>query len=421
MDTKKLRRNLKKKIQERRADYPFFGEMLRRAREEKGMTQEEVSRGILCDTYYSKIENNKIEPKPYYIAEVGERLGLDFTKLFNRSRQQKLFDDITCAVLYSNRERLCTHREAVRPFNHPLLNDLVDLALAVVDGKTETSTRIIERNEAHITAMPEDVGAVIIILAAVNAYDRHQYDLTIELLNTSAMIPELSGAHRTLEHYYLFLAKQQLGLKLSSLPNYVEASNLLARHHHPDKLLELRLQKVYYMMQENIHDAQMQLEQLMMAEVPEAIYNMYHYVHARLLFMHTGASEMTMAHLDAIEMSRGRDWYFKSLVLRCQIAKETGIGDMKTLHEAFASMRRHDPAILEKVHFTIETTDDIQTLKTYLTDVAVPLASERQDTELMRIAFDKLVDIATATNRYKEGLAYKRKYEKMLKRLQSAT
>lgn len=421
MDTKKLRKKLIKKIDERRADYPFYGEMLRRARNEKGLTQEEVSRGILCDTYYSKIENNKIEPKEYFIAEVGERLGLDFTKLFNRTRQAHLFEDITRAVLHGDHDHLAKQQIAVRPFNHPLLDDLVALALAVVEGNISSATEIVKRNESLIPSMPEDVGALMIILAAVNAFNKHQFNVTVSLLNTSALIPELSGAHRTLEHYYLFLAKQQLGLKLSSLPNFLEASSLLTRHHHPDKLLELRLQKVYFMIHENIHDAQKELTQIHVHDVPKAVHNLYHYLHARLLFLHQEKPDVITPHLDVIKKSWGETWYYKSLVLRCQLVKETGKGKIDELRKVFDTVSQREPAILEKIHFIIETTEDQSALKTYLNDVAVPITSERQHTELMRIVFEKLVDIANANNRYKEGLAYKRKYEKLLKRLQSVS
>ena len=79
---------------ENRCANPHIGVIIKKRRKDLNMTLEDVTKGICCVSYLSKLEHGTIAPKDYVMREVLERLDMSESNL--RTKNEYLFIITTC-------------------------------------------------------------------------------------------------------------------------------------------------------------------------------------------------------------------------------------------------------------------------------------------------------------------------------------
>ena len=79
---------------------PHIGSILKKRRKDLNMTLEEVTRGICCVSYLSKLERGSITPKEYVMREVLERLNMDASALRTKNEYTVIILDCLSSLYY---------------------------------------------------------------------------------------------------------------------------------------------------------------------------------------------------------------------------------------------------------------------------------------------------------------------------------
>ena len=83
---------------------PHIGAIIKRRRKELNMTLEEVTKGICCVSYLSKLENGTITPKKYVLNEVLNRLKLKEENLRSKMDYNKVITTCLIELYYDKTE-----------------------------------------------------------------------------------------------------------------------------------------------------------------------------------------------------------------------------------------------------------------------------------------------------------------------------
>lgn len=85
---------------------PHIGTIIKKRRKDLNMTLEDVTRGICCISYLSKLENGSISPKEYVMREVLERLDMDESTLRSKNEYTAIILDCLSCLYYEKYDEI---------------------------------------------------------------------------------------------------------------------------------------------------------------------------------------------------------------------------------------------------------------------------------------------------------------------------
>lgn len=89
---------------ENRCANPHIGVIIKKRRKDLNMTLEDVTKGICCVSYLSKLEHGTISPKEYVMKEVLERLDMSENNLRTKNEYLSIIIDCLYHLYYENNE-----------------------------------------------------------------------------------------------------------------------------------------------------------------------------------------------------------------------------------------------------------------------------------------------------------------------------
>lgn len=169
---------------------PHIGAIIKRRRHLLKMTLEEVTKGICCVSYLSKLENGTITPKRYVLNEVLDRLKLKEENL--RSKEDYISIILNCIIelYYKNMEYIGNAYKDIIDVESIHFTDVIKAIYFVSTDNVDEAEKAI--NNAMIMKRQlekEELYACIIISTLVNI-KRQKYNDALEII-------------KTIEHTYL--------------------------------------------------------------------------------------------------------------------------------------------------------------------------------------------------------------------------
>ena len=188
--------SLKNKVNKRvinssRNDFQDIGGYIKKKRKELNITQDMVSSGICSVSYLSKIENNQIVPKEFYVREIMEKLEVE-KEFFEKDLNDSVYlEKMLKGIFYLDDELIENTYNEIEIIEHNLTINICKLAYYVYFAKND------------------DNQYVMMLENLVN--NMTNFELKIYLLLASL--------------YYIALDKLKIALEILILGNKLEITN----------------------------------------------------------------------------------------------------------------------------------------------------------------------------------------------------
>ncbi len=397
--------------------YAYLGEVLKRVRKEKDLTQEALTNGICSVSYYSKVENNKMKPHTYFISEIGSRLNTDLISEMPGVSDTCVIDRLTDALFVGESDAgACTTMPTNEAVKKTALADVASLVNAVMKKRHARSRRLIKKIEPLINTLYLSTSQVFTIATAIAFYDQCHYKDALDLLRITEETTVIPQKLKALEQHYLYLAKQRLCFPSSATENYLNAREHWRSTNHMTRLSELELYRLYFMVEEDPTLAKQAIARLHERMIPKALYNFHLYI-LILAAVKAKQDDEAIECLKRVRNDIKDAWYYRIKLMEYRLLFANAPHASHTLTKIFETEDATRHALEEKVRYTVETTRDKEELQDYLRDVAFPLAIERQNLGDMHTYADKLMTLSIESSRYKEALAVKKKHDRALAKI----
>jgi len=398
---RKLKRTLERKFASRAVvGSPRVGNVLRRKRLEKNMTQEEAADGLFSVSYLSKVENDKLTPNERFVEEMSRKFGIDlkaYTGSFNPSTLLKrairhFYDQDSSA--------LDAIIEEAENQNSQVCADLFTAMRLHVLAEYEDCSRTLESLHAYYASMDLQCASTLIVVHAANEFARRHYRRALKLLNVLADCEGLMDpVLKTLEHFYAFLIQQSLGYRTSSMRHYDLAIKGFAERPNASREFRLRLGRLYFTAFEKPSEASRELDALPFFSIPSEHVNLYHTV----CILSDPSKYMNEEMLcDAYLNVQHRDeWYYRFLTHLYALNRTD-----ENLRARLVERFKDSPplALQEAAYFHSMVLADTPEYKRHLQDVCLPLAERSQERFYLEHCTDRLSELAIRDARYKEAV-----------------
>ncbi|MFU8786846.1 MAG: helix-turn-helix domain-containing protein [Candidatus Izemoplasmataceae bacterium] len=416
MNVGKIVSVVEKKLKSRKGESNLLGEIIKRERLKNGYTQE-----LLADrssiSYYSKVENNKIKPSEFFVKEIGERLGLDLTSVAPDAVNDELYESILQYFFYRDIQSLNQLKVNFTLPSQTTVFCTIEACINIISKDLPVAKKNLDELETVINTLDEPVLQLFVILSAIYTFSIGNYKETIQLLNVTELMDNLSLKLQPFQKHYFYLSYQLLNLKTNSMPYYYEAIMLHKANYQTHLQVELELYRLLFALKESPEAIKLKIEKFNINHVPESHLNQYHYLNALLNYHIRNDQAFSRSIKDILKLNHRNEWFYKAIVLTHDYEKNYRINlaiNYKALIENIPNDFRF---ILEKLYYNYRKLKTERDKRIFLKEIAIPEAKTRQSIEYLDFYHDELLAIYSKATRYKDALSSRRTYQYYLEKL----
>ena len=279
--------SLKNKVNKRvinssRNDFQDIGGYIKKKRKELNITQDMVSSGICSVSYLSKIENNQIVPKEFYVREIMEKLEVE-KEFFEKDLNDSIYlDRMLKGIFYLDDELIESTYNEIEDIEHNLTINLCKLAYYVYFGKNDDNQYVMML-ENLVNNMTNFELKIYLLLASLYYISLDKLKISLEILILGNKLEITNDLLNALYSEYTYLVKQRLLKKNCSSDDYERAQSVYSRFHNIKRSVILALWKSYYIATENPDAALKLLKMIKTSFLDEFSKDLYHLIKAQSL------------------------------------------------------------------------------------------------------------------------------------------
>ncbi len=386
-----------------------IGNKLKKRRTELRMTQQTLAKGIISNTFVSKLENNVIHANKECLMMLMERLDLPLdTVNLPENLLNMLHRSVDC-YYWMDRQGYRDVIDQTRSDDFSVLVQIIRLGYACLIRNTEEAIPLFNDLCRYFPSMDDQAFSVFMVYGAEAHLLTGDYPMVRECLNSAEQIV---GTDRRLvamiHHHYCLLYgfTEEWGSAFregaEARRNFEETGNLR-------RLMKMNVDRFQFRLADQTDwTIPYSPDQLSLLDAYDV--DRYHFLRAVLESEHEDL-------FDKIEYNS--QWYPVCLFLRCWKAQSEGNqGRFTELMTQWERLESSAEWLIDYRHLLeLSAKGDLTGLKDYLVDVVLPLAIQKNNLFLMKRVTDEIFRILTKKKRYKDACIYAEKLVKETERI----
>lgn len=406
--------SLKNKVNKRvknssRNDFQDIGGYIKKKRKELNVTQDMVSNGICSVSYLSKIENNQIIPKEFYIKEIMEKLEVE-KEFFEKDLNDSLYlSTILNGMFYLDDEIIENSFNEIKDVKHNLTINICKLAYYVYFGKTDNDQYVMML-ENLVNNMNDFELKIYLLLASLYYISLEKFKISLEILILGNKIDITNDPLSAMYSEYTYLVKQRLLKKNCSSDDYENAQGIYNRFHNVKRSIILALWKAYYISIENPDGTLGLLEMIKTTHLDEFSKDFYHLIKAQALYKTNCFNESILSLNNINEESTF--FYQKTIVLYEICLTEKDLEMCDSINNILKSYKPDKFQLKYKVYYHYLLEQNKESVKEYLRDIAIPYSIKINDYYGLEKYTNEIMDICITNSRYKEAVQHYKRWQK---------
>ena len=415
MSISSLKNKVNKRIKNRsRNDFQDIGGYIKKKRKELNVTQDIVSNGICSVSYLSKIENNQIIPKEFYVREIMEKLDFD-KEYYEKDLNDSLYlNKMLKGMFYLDDEMIQNAFSEIEIVEHNLTINLCKLAYYIYFGKTDDNQYVMML-ENLVNNMDNFELKFYLLIAALYYISLDKFKISLEILLIGNKIDITNDYLSSLFSEHTYLVKQRLLKKNCSSDDYENAQRVYNRFHNAKRSVILALWKTYYVSIENPDRALDLLNKIKVSLLDDYSSELYYLVKAKSLFRINCLNESILCLNNIRENST---FFYQKTILLYEICLSEKDKEMcESIKEILNNYKPDKFQLKYKVYYHYLLEQQKESVKEYLRDIAIPFSIKINDYYGLEKYTNEIMDICISSSRYKEAVQYYKKWQKEKNRI----
>ncbi len=415
MSISSLKNRVNKRVKNSsRNDFQDIGGYIKKKRKELNVTQNVVSNGICSVSYLSKIENNQIIPKEFYVKEIMEKLDVEKTFYEKDFNDSLYLNKILQGIFYLDDNLIENIFKEIEMIEHNLTINICKLAYYVYFCKKDENQYVMML-ENLINNMNNFELKIYLFLASLYYISLDKFKISLEILILGSKIDITNDYLSALYSEYTYLVKQRLLKKNCSSDDYEIAQSIYSRFHNINRSIILALWKTYYISIENPDKSLELLDKIKVSLLDEFSKDFYYIIKAKALFK-IGSHNESIVSLNNIRESS--TFFYQKTILLYEICLTDEDSDMcDSIKEILQNYKPNEFQLKHKVyyHYLLEQQKD--NVKEYLRNIAIPFSIKIDDYYGLEKYTNEIMNICISNSRYKEAVQYYKKWQKEKNRI----
>ncbi len=407
---KQFQNDLKRRRKEiLRFYYMEIGSLIRKKRMELKLTQEELAKGIFSHTYLSKIEHNAIAVNRESLFMVMERINMSSEEYCLPEEMLELLENSLDCFFRGDREGYKKLFDDSLDYQYGILIDISRFGYYVLTGDIQNAK--VSNDELYrYLCVIEDFGFTIYALFAC------YYNIMIRDFATAKSLYESCSDYHsmTVEVFALFenvkfIIYGHLEQYNLSRDGYDNAKNIFISRGIMSRVKELSLYLNLFRMYEGSEN-QFTLNEDIYQHAPVSL--IHHYIITK--------SVAEPVHLDELNMIQpNTELYPESLYIKALHYKKLEDSEsydkmLDQLKTHYSSNPKDEVNYIEMLKY--KDNNDSIGYKDYMIQYVLPYVIKWQNFFFQRIVNREIIEILAENKRYKDGLTYKMKCEKAIRK-----
>ncbi|MBP5445845.1 MAG: helix-turn-helix transcriptional regulator [Acholeplasmatales bacterium] len=163
---------------------PHIGVIIKRRRKDLNMTLEDVTKGICCVSYLSKLEHGTIVPKKYVLNEVLDRLNMKEENLRSKNEYIDIIQKCLIEIYYGNFDVIYEYFENISDVESIHYTDIIKAIYHLVVGNLNESEKFINKALVVKQDFAEEELTACILVSALIAEEKHKYKEALDIIKT---------------------------------------------------------------------------------------------------------------------------------------------------------------------------------------------------------------------------------------------
>lgn len=161
---------------------PHIGTILKKRRKDLNMTLEDVTKGICCISYLSKLENGNINPKEYVMREVLERLDMDESSLRTKNEYVGIILDCLSNLYYEKYDEIKRYFDNIASVERIHYTDIIKAIYYFTTDNIEISKKCIDQAIMVKKDLDDFELNACVIISALIAEKEAKYGEALEII-----------------------------------------------------------------------------------------------------------------------------------------------------------------------------------------------------------------------------------------------
>jgi len=386
----------------------IIAQYIKKNRNSKGLTLEELSKGICSLSYLSKIENDKIKADKHILNLLAKKMGISIPFDDLLIDYVTIIHDLSLSYFYKRVLELKDLLESEWIIEHDNMFKLVKMINHIVSNNHEEAYHEAVEIEDSFNYLTQEAQMLFLIAYAAIKCHNHNFNEAIKLCNLVDHFDVKDDRLVAMKEKTLFISKASLGLGFSAIEHYYACDHILQKYHVSDARFELKLHYMSFTSNHEPKKIKSMLDAMVYEKKPKELYNMHAYVKAVLSSVSEGPEKAKMYTRKAYR-NKNDLFYYKLLLKRSELSNtplpftfEECPNQLKSLY----------------LYSTYKVDSNVEKHKQFLKHTALPIARTNESHKHMAFFVQELKKCSVKQRRYKEALAYDekgKKYETSLK------
>jgi transcriptional regulator with XRE-family HTH domain len=388
-----------------------IGNKLKKRRIEMKMTQETLGKGIISNTFVSKLENNAIHANKECLMLLMERLDLPPETSELPEEMLEFLDRSLECFYWADRTGYQNLFDELQKFEYAILIQIARLGYHVLNRHMDEASKIQGDLLRYLPSMETNAFATFMIFGAALFLQVNDFDRASQNLSAAAeVLPgdrRLMGLLRYFESVLYGKTQNYMAYASSS----AEARRIFGEDGNFSRMMIMVVDGYEFRLGENAEWVlPYREEHLKMLDAFDR--DRYHLVR--------GFQEASpFVFLDKIGTES--PIYAKSLFIRCSIWKSAGSeSEYQKTKELLRNHQAHHSESIDYFHLlNLQEKNDQAEYKEYLIDNILPLGNRWNDIFLLRMATREITRILADKKRYKDACSYNEKMNRDIERIKT--
>lgn len=386
-----------------------IGTRMKKKRIEKNMTQEDLGKGVMSNTFVSKIENNVIHPNKESLLMLMERLDLPLDTIDLPEQMLDLLDRAIEAFYWNNEEKYRQIMDECNSYDFAVLIQITRLGYHVFMNENKEATRIQNELYRYLTSMDNTAFAVFLIFGMVNLIQNQEYVNAEEYRKSVlAMLPS-DPRIVALEKYYESVLYGRCGKYRLSAESQTLAKEMFMQKGNIARVIQIDIDRFEFAIAEK-SDFRLEYE-------PESFPFLTRHDRNRLALLRAISGEDPLIQLQKID--KDSPLYPFSCFVHCLLSmKDLDMEEYQKAKVSLEQVRDHFKDGIDWYEIVqLHEKKDLWEYQLYLSEVAMPMAIKMRNLPLMMIFSNEISAVLSDKKRYRDAYLCQREFRANVERI----
>ncbi|MFW5794422.1 MAG: helix-turn-helix domain-containing protein [Bacillota bacterium] len=390
--------------------YKHYGQLIRKKRKERKLTQEDLASGICSNTYISKAENNQVAIGEEQLYMIMEKLKVTTDEFLAPEDLIKYLNESINYFYLKDKESYKKIYEKIEKFEFQILAQVIKLGYLVLTENYYKAKSIYEELFQYLSNL-DDYGFTVFMIYSsfynlgISKFTEAKYmvdSIKIKSLNNNYL--------EDLFAYLKFLVYGNLHLFVKSNDYFSIALKCFTRAYNVQRINELLMWHNLFLMYSGENKA--------LPAIDLIINSLSNNDKNRYLLMKAYKDSNPNRYIKKMETEDSEAYLFGLYILARYYYKK----DKKEYNELKEKIRNVHYKVKPKIDFAnllmLREKQHLMFLKDYLINYCLKVAKENENIYLVKSITDEIVSILQEKNRYKDALTYELSTKKYISKLQ---